>query len=281
MVPLHCRSGGMAPHGTTSRPSSLVDKQKPASSACRTYRSRTSAQRCSGQATRATIHNCRWGSTPNVASTDMLSSQSAMTCSRRVVLTNLGKIAAIATIVGAIFTVITFFHISKEPTETSVPPTPPNLNQGQTGSMAIFDEAPETPVPPVSSNVSQGKTDSIVCKDNRPRQNTTTTESSSYVLEFDLMTRFNAARKIPGPSSKSKALQKLSKAASDLGCFDMAFTIALDIPSPSTKSKTLRYVAIGAKTLGELKLAIRIAEAIPGPTTRSKTLSDISEINSK
>ncbi|MCY4002684.1 MAG: hypothetical protein OXF33_03120 [Rhodospirillales bacterium] len=166
-------------------------------------------------------------------------------------MSNLGRAAAIATIVGAIFTAATFFYISDETVETGVPSASTGRSEGQTGPN--------------------------VHEENEPKANAIT-ESSHDVDEAEIRTRLDAARKIPGMSSRSRALQRLAKKASDFGFLSTAFLIASEIPGMSTRSATLSYVAKKAAKMGDLELAIRIAETIPGMSTRSQTLSEISEL---
>lgn len=166
-------------------------------------------------------------------------------------MTLLGRTAALATIVAALFTVATYFKGSDERVEADTPSASASLRESQTGNIA---------------RKSNGRTPS------------TSTEMNHDVREAEIKIRFVAARKIPGLSSKSDALQELAKKASDLGFPDTAFVIALEIPSISTKSATLSYVAKEAAKSGSVKLAIRIAEKIPSLTTKSQTLREISKM---
>ena len=228
----------------------------------------------------AAAANCWKVSSLNTVSSDIFSLQLTTVFSRRAVLSNLRQIAAIATIIGTIFTVATYFSFSDEPAETGVPPASTDVSKRQAAPTVPSDEPAEIVVPPVpaSTNLSQRQTGPTVGEDNG-RQTDAAAASNPDISEAEIRIRFDAARKISGPSTKSRTLQQLAKKASDLGFLGTAFTIALEIPGPNTRSNTLGYVARMAKKLGELELAIRIAETIPGPNTRNKVLSEISEIN--
>lgn len=187
----------------------------------------------------------------------------------RCVLGSLGKTAAWATIVGAIFTVITFFHVSNDRSEESDP-----------SALISNDESKSTPVvrensnePPRASVVSTSPSDSVASNSSNA-----STASNSYVREAEIRTRFEAAIGIPGTSTRGSALQQLAMKASDLGFLPISFEIASKIPGTSTRSKTLSYVANKAAESGNLQLAIQIAEKIPNTSSRSQTLREISEM---
>ena len=170
---------------------------------------------------------------------------------RRVELAFLGKAAAVATIVAAVFTVAAYFNIPEEKIETTAPS--------------------------VSANVHESRTGPIVRKGNGQRPSVST-EISNDVREDDIKIRFVAARKIPGTSTRSDALRELARKASDLDYFHTAFAIASEIPGTSTRSATLSYSAKKAAKSGNIELTIQIAEKIPGTTTKSKTLAEISKM---
>jgi len=96
------------------------------------------------------------------------------------------------------------------------------------------------------------------------------------LTESDIISRYNAALKIPGSNTKTDTLSALAKKSADLKYFETAFNIALNISGFTTQNTTLSYVALEIARSGDIKNAVKVAEKIPGFSTRTDTLAKIS-----
>lgn len=158
------------------------------------------------------------------------------------------KIASVATIVAAVFTVIAYF----------------DSDTISSGFVVIGSEESQ-------------KTDPITIRTLAEANNTISRETEKALderlSEGSLGKRLEVALKIPGSITKNKTLKDLAKSATDLGYFDLAIKIADHIPGSVSKNSAMSYLALAIGESGNLDLAMAVAEKIPGSVTRSKTLS--------
>ena len=168
----------------------------------------------------------------------------------------LGKSAAVATIVAAIFTVAAYFSgdqkvIIERVVEVEKTNQKVKIESAGNKTAAPIEVQPYTKTETVAANEKSSK------------------------LESSIKARHKIALKIPGSITQNSVLEKLAKKATDLGYFDTAFKIALDIKGSITQNSTLSYLAIATAKSGNIEFASDIANRIRGSITKNSTLEQI------
>ena len=161
----------------------------------------------------------------------------------------LTNIAAVATIVGAIYTVVPFY-LADDPLISSPEEFSEIINVKQNVGLISVPVKNEAVALVENKNVSEN-------------------------IRENIMTRYSAASQIPYTSDKSEALAGLVKLAADNKLYDEAIKMADDIPYTSDKSKAFSYIAKRA-TRTHPNIALKAANLIPYTSTRSETLKLIS-----
>ena len=168
----------------------------------------------------------------------------------------LAKIAAIATIVGVVFAIVTYFK-DTGPEEDKVITT---FVEPADNSNKLNDAEQKTETDLHASIEAEG--------DNADT-------FSPGLTHDDLIKRHEGALKIPYASTRSAALFDLAKLAVVQRMYKEAKKIAEDIPYTYTRSNALSFVSKEAAKSGDMDLAIIAAEKIPLSSTKSATLKDI------
>lgn len=170
----------------------------------------------------------------------------------------LGKVASVATVIAAVFTVLTYYESHSLDNALKE-----NEKEFQREHLPRDDNLVSETVSP--TKLTKEGADGSIC------------QQSDYTRD-DFQVKFEIAKMIPGSTSQNEALEGLGKKAAQVCYFDLAYTIGKSIRGSTTKSDTLSYIAIKAANSGNLSLAAKIADSIPGSTTKSRTLKMISEI---
>jgi hypothetical protein len=167
----------------------------------------------------------------------------------------LAKTAAVATIVGAAFTVVAYFS-----------------------QIGFFDKKktniPDTPSD--SSSITQPiKQEDTAIQQPTIQQNIETPQNIENSITIDqLSARYETALKIPYTGDKITALFELVKIAVTNNYFIKAIEIAESIPYTGTKSDALALIARAAVKINP-NIAVEAAEKIPYVGTKSEVLKEI------
>jgi hypothetical protein len=169
-------------------------------------------------------------------------------------MTKLAKFAALATIIGTLFTIYVYYKDGK--TIPIVSGLKENLKEARTKETELIEDKEKN-----------------YCE--------------LLIKEFDLLplaeitelkVRHTAAREIPSSTNRSDALFDLVKICIKNQQFDYASEVARDIPSSTTRSEAYRAIAVLLAYNGKFENAITAAREIPSSTTRSLALKQISTI---
>lgn len=170
-------------------------------------------------------------------------------------MTLLGKSAAIASIVAAIFTVAAYFSNNKDNIVTDV-----------SANIAVNND----------------KKKFIEIEKKQTREELVEPKVSTHVIndesEKKIRTNYEIALMIPGTITKNDRLEELAKEAITLGYIDTAYEIITDISGTITRSSMLSELAIAIAKTGDMKFALKVANEIPGTITKSNTLEEMSRL---